>query len=196
MSELNLIKTVLFNAATLSEALTRLTELGIEYRPCSFIDNGYHIESSKTEVFEITIYPNPNSQRCPVAVIMDGHLFYYEDRIPFLAGQPETVETLVPAASPDDAGQRPDFVTCPNCFTTDCSPVGELNHVRDFICNVCGVDFTPENEQSTETVDNINWHEPADRFDYVKSYVKIDQLRNILRHERRLKNSRVKGLAS
>lgn len=56
-------------------------------------------------------------------------------------------------------------------------------------------------EPSTESVDNnaptfIAWREPADRFDYVKSYVNLPQLRNILRTERRLRNSQAKGLSS
>ena len=107
-----------------------------------------------------------------------------------LAHQPETVETSVPAASPDLAGGQPDFITCPNCFTTDCSPSGELKPVRDFICNVCGVDFTPENEPSTDSVDKTvqNW--------LAKYYPKADMRKQILRTERRLKNSRVKGLSS
>lgn len=103
MSELNLIKTVLFNAAGLNEALTRLTELGIQYRACSFTDNGYHVTGH-----DITFWPT-KSFRCPLAVCINGNLFDYDDRRSFLAGQQETGETSVPAASPD-AGQRPTYL--------------------------------------------------------------------------------------
>ncbi|MDR6982885.1 hypothetical protein J2X32_001503 [Rheinheimera pacifica] len=100
MSELNLIKTVLFNAANLNEALTKLTELGIQYRACSFTDNGYHITGH-----DVTFWPT-QSVRCPLAVCINGNLFDYDDRRSFLAGQCETVETLVTAASPETTGQR------------------------------------------------------------------------------------------
>lgn len=100
MSDINLIKTVLFNAANLNDALTKLTELGIEYRACTFTDNGYHVTG-----YDITFWPT-QSLRCPLAVCIDGNLFDYDDRRSFLAGQCETVETLVPAASPEITGQR------------------------------------------------------------------------------------------
>lgn len=100
MSDINLIKTVLFNAQNLNEALTKLTELGIEYRACTFTDNGYHITGH-----DITFWPT-QSLRCPLAVCINGNLFDYDDRLSFLAGQCETVETPVPAASPDTTGQR------------------------------------------------------------------------------------------
>ena len=98
MSELNLIKTVLFNAANLNEALTRLTELGIAHRACTFTDNGYHVTGH-----DVTFWPT-QSLRCPLAVCINGNLFDYDDRRSFLAGQQETGETSVPAASPDLAG--------------------------------------------------------------------------------------------
>lgn len=101
MSELNLIKTVLFNAQNLNEALTRLTELGIAHRACMFTDNGYHVTGH-----DITFWPS-QSLRCPLAVCINGNLFDYDDRRSFLAGQCETVETPVPAASPETTGQRP-----------------------------------------------------------------------------------------
>lgn len=100
MSELNLIKTVLFNAASLNEALTRLDELGISYR-----------ESQTTDMYCIDAYNVQfwvaRSLRCPLAVFVDNQFFDYEDRKVFLAHQPETVETQVPAASPDLAGEQP-----------------------------------------------------------------------------------------
>ncbi|WP_166839511.1 hypothetical protein [Rheinheimera pleomorphica] len=104
MSELNLIKTVLFNAANLNEALTRLTELGIQYRACSFTDNGFHVTGH-----DVTFWPT-KSLRCPLAVCINGNLFDYDDRRSFLAGQCETVETPVPAASPETTGQRPTYL--------------------------------------------------------------------------------------
>lgn len=72
-----------------------------------------------------------------------------------LAHQPETVETSVPAASPDLAG-------------------GQL--------------VIPE--PSTDSVDKSfgNW--------LAKFYPKADMRKHILRTERRLNNSRVKGLSS
>lgn len=105
MSELNLIKTVLFNSVTLNEALTRLTELGIQYRACTFTENGYHVTG-----YDITFWPT-QSLRCPLAVCINGSLFDYDDRTSFLAGKPETVETSVPAASPENACQRPILFT-------------------------------------------------------------------------------------
>ncbi len=104
MSELNLIKTVLFNAANLNDALTKLTELGIQYRACTFTDNGYHVTGH-----DITFWPT-QSLRCPLAVCINGNLFDYDDRLSFLAGQCETVETPVPAASPETTGQRPTYL--------------------------------------------------------------------------------------
>lgn len=145
MSELNLIKTVLFNAASLNEALTRLTELGIQYRACSFTDNGYHVTGH-----DITFWPT-KSLRCPLAVCINGNLFDYEDRQSFLAGQCETVETPVPAASPETTGQRPTYL-----------------------------------EVSFDRSGNL----------VQKIYPKLSQVRHAIREERRLKNSRVKGLSS
>ena len=67
-----------------------------------------------------------------------------------LAHQPETVETLVPAASPDLAGEQP--VTCQHCGKSDfddstgCKdPVVFSPAVGDFICG-----FIPE--PSTDSV--------------------------------------------
>ena len=130
MSELNLIKTVLFNAADLNEALTRLTELGIKYRSCTFTDNGYHVNGH-----DITFWPT-KSLRCPLAVCINGNLFDYDDRRSFLAGQCETVETPVPAASPDTTGQRPiygvvDFDLSGNVTTKLFVP--KLSQVRNSI---------------------------------------------------------------
>lgn len=203
MSDINLIKTVLFNAANLNEALTRFTELGIEYRACTFTDNGYHVSGH-----DITFWPT-SSVRCPLAVCINGNFFDYDDRRSFLAGQCETVETPVPAASPDTTGQHPDsepdnfYTSCPKC--TQKTPhyiVGLYGH-----CKSC--------QHPIET-----FREPADRFDYdqaerdweahsnslsevrpkfvfpKKPLVEVLRLREILRNERRLKNSRVKGLSS
>lgn len=142
MSELNLIKTVLFNAQNLNEALTRLTELGIAHRACTFTDNGYHVTGH-----DITFWPT-QSLRCPLAVCINGNLFDYDDRRSFLAGQCETVETTVPAASPETTGQRPVLLDTP-----------ALNRVA-------------------------------------KIYPKLDVLRQLLRTERRLRNSQAKGLSS
>lgn len=98
MSELNLIKTVLFNAADLNEALTRLDELGIIYRESETVDMWF-IDSHN-----IQFWPS-RSARCPLAVCINNSLQTFDDRLSFLADQQETGETSVPAASPD-AGQR------------------------------------------------------------------------------------------
>lgn len=148
MSELNLIKTVLFNAASLNEALTRLDELGISYR-----------ESQTTDMFCIDSHNIQfwvaRSLRCPLSVFINNEFYDYDDRQAFLAGQCETVETPVPAASPETTGQR---LVIP--------------------------------EPSTVSVDKSfgNW--------LAKYYPKADMRKQILRTERRLKNSRVKGLSS
>lgn len=146
MSDINLIKTVLFNSANLNEALTKLTELGIQYRACTFTDNGYHVTGH-----DVTFWPT-QSTRCPLAVCINGNLFDYDDRRSFLAGQCETVETPVPAASPDTTGQR--LVTLSRNAVT-----GTVSFL------------------SIKTIPLTN-------------------LRHIVRTERRLKNSRVKGLSS
>lgn len=100
MSELNLIKTVLFNAADLNEALTRLDELGIIYRESETVDMWF-IDSHN-----IQFWP-ARSARCPLAVCIDNSLQTFDDRLSFLAGQQEQLESA-PAASPD-AGQRPTY---------------------------------------------------------------------------------------
>lgn len=164
MSELNLIKTVLFNAANLNDALTRLTELGIQYRACSFTDNGFHITGH-----DVTFWPT-QSLRCPLAVCINGNLFDYDDRRSFLAGQCETVETPVPAASPDTTGQRP--VTCSCLHNCDCPSV-DLHPLRK--CYGSMVNRSPYNAV-------FKFNLPA--------------IRQTIRTERRLKNSRVKGLSS
>lgn len=206
MSELNLIKTALFNAASLNEALTRLTELGIAYRACTFTENGYHVTGH-----DISFCPT-QSLRCPLAVCINGNLFDYDDRLSFLAGQCETVEP-VPAASPETTGQRP--VTCQHCGKSDfddatgCkSPVVFSPSVGDFICG-----FIPE--QSTVSVDNTcsclhNCEHPISagksrklygslrpKSPYSTKYLfDLGQLRHTLRTERRLRNSQAKGLSS
>ena len=54
--------------------------------------------------------------------------------------------------------------------------------VPAFVSSVAGQSIP---KQSTESVDNINWREPADRLDFVKSHPKInfniEQIRVILR---------------
>ena len=179
--QINLIKTVLFNAANLKEALTRLDELGIVYRACSFTDNGYHVTGH-----DVTFWP-AQSLRCPLAVCINGNLFDYDDRRSFLAGQCETVEP-VPAASPDITGQRP--ITCQHCGKSDfddstgCkSPVVFSPAVGDFICG-----FIPE--QSTVSVDKNR------RTWLIKPYLKEATLRTVIRIERTLKRSQAKGLSS
>ena len=167
MSELNLIKTVLFNAANLNEALTRLTELGIQYRACSFTDNGFHVTGH-----DVTFWPT-QSLRCPLAVCIDGNLFDYDDRRSFLAGQCETVETPVPAASPDTTGQRP--------IETFREPADRFDYdqaEREWECH----------SNSLSTARRV----PQPKIPFIE----VLRLREILRNERRLKNSHVKGLSS
>lgn len=144
MSELNLIKTVLFNAASLNEALTRLDELGISYREFQ-LDAIWAINSH--DVYFSQAY----SCRFSLAVCINGKFQSFNDRKPFLAGQCETVETPVPAASPETTGQRPTYL-----------------------------------EVSFDRSGNL----------VQKIYPKLSQVRHAIREERRLKNSRVKGLSS
>ncbi|MDP5135486.1 hypothetical protein ORJ04_05930 [Rheinheimera baltica] len=164
MSDINLIKTVLFNAVDLTEALARLTELGIEFRACSFTDNGYHVTGH-----DITFWPT-TSLRCPLAVCINGNLFDYDDRRSFLAGQCETVETTVPAASPDTTGQRP--YTCPHCKKSLDDTSG---------CNI--------HKPSTESVDKKN-------VQFFKPRLELAVLRSVLNIERRLRLGKAKGLSS
>ncbi|MEH8020815.1 hypothetical protein [Rheinheimera metallidurans] len=192
MSELNLIKTVLFNAQNLNEALTRLDELNILYTKSDIVC-WYSLDNH-----DINFWPI-NSRKCPLAVSVNGEIQAYDDRVTFLAGKHDTVGTSVPAVSPETACQRP--YTCPHCLKSLDDTSG---------CNI--------HKPSTESVDNINWHEPADRFDYDKAEIEwenhsnslstvrrtypniplVDLLkhREILRTERRLKRSQAKGLSS
>ncbi|WP_273024668.1 hypothetical protein [Rheinheimera sp.] len=179
MSELNLIKTVLFNAASLNEALTRLDDLGISYREFQ-LDAIWAINSH--DVYFSQAY----SCRFSLAVCINGKFQSFNDRKPFLAGQCETVETPVPAASPETTGQHPDnfYRSCPKCGgKTPCYIVSLYGH-----CKQCQYPVIPE--PSTDSVDKAtrNW--------LVKFYPKADMRKQILRTERRLKNSRVKGLSS
>ena len=168
MSELNLIKTVLFNAANLNEALTRLTELGIQYRACSFTDNGFHVTGH-----DVTFWPT-QSLRCPLAVCIDGNLFDYDDRRSFLAGQCETVETPVPAASPETTGQRP--------FENFREPADRFDYDAA--------------ERSWESHSNsLSTVRPKVPFPKIP-LVDVLRIREIVRTERRLKRSQAKGLSS
>ena len=165
MSELNLIKTVLFNAASLNEALTRLTELGISYR-----------ESQTTDMFCIDSHNIQfwvsRSLRCPLSVFINNEFYDYDDRQSFLAGQQETGETSVPAASPD-AGQRP--------IETFREPADRFDYdqaEREWECH----------SNSLSTARRV----PQPKIPFIE----VLRLREILRNERRLKNSHVKGLSS
>lgn len=105
MSELNLIKTVLFNASSLEDALSKLTDLGFTYREPTinkcFVVDGHDIE----------FWPVTDNQYA-LAVIVNNDFQYYDDRISFLACQPDAV----PAASPElKAGERPITFTCMSC---------------------------------------------------------------------------------
>lgn len=102
MSELNRIKTILFTSSSIEEALTRLIDENITYRECTITNGTYHVNGLS--------FWSTNSARCPLAVF-NGESFYdYDDRLSFLACQPETV----PAASIPElkAGERPTFTPC------------------------------------------------------------------------------------
>ena len=145
MSELNLIKTVLFNAVNLQDALTRLTELGITYRESDTVDMWF-IDSENVQ-----FWPS-RSARCPLTVCINNLFIDYDDRLSFLAGQCETVETTVPAASPETTGQRPIYLN---------------------------VGFDSKGNLTQKLI-----------------YPKVDQIRSMVRTERRLKHSQAKGLSS
>ena len=100
MSELNRIKTVLFTAHSLNDALNKLDDLGFSY-----------YESDPLQMWCIThhniqFWPSESS-RFALTVFADNRFHDYDDRRTFLAHQPEMAETSVPAASPDLAGEQP-----------------------------------------------------------------------------------------
>lgn len=167
MSELNLIKTVLFNAANLNEALTRLDELGISYRESETVDMWF------IDTHNIQFWP-ARSSRCPLAVCIDNSLQTFDDRLSFLAGQCETVETPVPAASPETTGQRP--------FENFREPADRFDYDAA--------------ERSWESHSNsLSTVRPKVPFPKIP-LVDVLRIREIVRTERRLKRSQAKGLSS
>ena len=158
MSELNRIKSALFTALSLEDALSKLDDLGTRY-----------YESDVFQMFVLTDYnlqfwPSTSS-RMALTVFCNNQFQCFDDRKAFLARQPETVETQVPAASPDLAGERP-ITDSGCCLFCGCDLTG-FNEGCD--CET----LTSENEQSTESVDNTPtvWANP-DRGWTVKSYPK------------------------
>lgn len=182
MSELNLIKTVLFNAHDLNEALTRLDELNILYTKSDIV-GWYSLDNH-----DINFWPI-NSRKCPLAVSVNGEIQAYDDRVTFLAGKHETVGASVPAVSPDTACQRP---TCPVCESSSVSTETSIEPNELFhTCQQCDYDWFSDviPKQSTETVDKP-------RFSSARIHLKIPQLRAILRSERLYKKMNAVGLSS
>ena len=81
-NELTLIKTVLFNAQTIDEALCRFDELGISYRESETVDM-FFIDDHNIQFW------TSRSNKCPITVLIDNHLACYDDRVTFLAQQQE-----------------------------------------------------------------------------------------------------------
>lgn len=108
MSELNRIKTVLFNASNLEEALTKLIDLGFTYHEPT-INKCFVL---KVDGHDIEFWPVTDNQYA-LAVIINKDFQFYDDRVSFLACQPDAV----PAASPEKikAGERPITFTCTSC---------------------------------------------------------------------------------
>lgn len=101
MSELNLIKTVLYNSSSINEALTRLDELNISYSESDIVD--FHKINNHDIQFWLS-----RSAKCPLTVVINGQFQTYDDRTPFLARQLPAVEQLVTAEnSPELVGERP-----------------------------------------------------------------------------------------
>lgn len=180
---LDQIKTILFNALNIADALTRLDDCGIAYRASDTIDF-YTIVDHNVSFWKA------RSNKCPVAVLINDKCFDYDDRKPFLAQQasPELASEVPAAASSGDSAEQLSF--CQFCHKTNLdtseackAPEVFSPAVGDWVC--CYTNMT-ETEQSTASVDKP-------RFDYVKSYLKTGLLRNILRTERRLKRSRAEG---
>lgn len=175
-NELDLIKTILFNATNIADALTRLDDNGISYRASDTID-------FYTLVDHNVSFWKARSNKCPVAVLINDQCFDYDDRKPFFAQQasPELAPEVPAAASPDESAEQ---LSCHNCGAIELTSLPSLEKL--YLCTICFCQFSTETEQSTASVDKP-------RFDYVKSYVKTGLLRNILRTERRLKRSQAAG---
>ena len=182
-NELDLIKTILFNALNIADALTRLDDCGIVYRASDTIDF-YTIVDHNVSFWKA------RSNKCPAAVLINDKCFDYDDRKPFFAQQAssELASQVPAAASPDESAEQLSF--CQFCHKTNLdtsegckAPQVFSPAVGDWVC--CYTNMA-ETEQSTASVDNP-------RFDYVKSYVKTGFLREILRTERRLKRSQAAG---
>lgn len=146
MRNINEVKTILFSSTNLNDALTKLTEIGITFRECTFSDTAFHVVD-----YDITFWPT-TSLRCPLAVCISGNLFDYDDRQTFYAEQ-QRGQSL----------SHDDKATVPAIAPT------VVQHL--FVSNP-----------------SSNW--------LLRAYPKYSNLRTVLREERRLKNSRVKGLSS
>lgn len=158
MSELNRIKTVLFTAHSLNDALNKLDDLGVRYYESDTLQMFVCID------FNIQFWPSESS-RMALTVFCENQFMCFDDRRTFLAHQPEMAETSVPAASPDLAGERP--LTDSGC----CLFCGfDLTGFHD-VCD-CELHST-ENEQSTDSVDNrtITWPNPVEGMTF-KAYPK------------------------
>lgn len=131
-TELDLIKTILFNAANISDALTRLDDCGISYRSSDTIDF-YTIEQHNISFWKA------RSNKCPIAVLINDVFADYDDRKPFFAQQasPELAPEVPAAASSDESAEHPFCKIDSACSFRNCSTT----------CPVI-------TEQATESVNN------------------------------------------
>lgn len=193
MSDINLIKTVLFNSATTQEAITRLSELGFTVRECTFTHNGYHLQADQVNYVDITFWQT-GSLRCPLSVCINGNLFDYDDRRSFLAGQSEAVVTQVPASCAAKTDQPP--FTCPHCKKSLDDTSGCIHKPSTETVDNSRFDYDQAERDWESHSNSLSEFRPKFAFPKIPLIVEVLRLREILRTERRLKNSRVKGLSS
>lgn len=181
MSELNLLPVleILSNTNCLQQAVSDLNSIGLSpaFHASGLFDCGsgwYELPNLIFWDFNGVIMVN----------ILNASGFDTAKRAYLKAHQPETVETSVPAASPDLAGEQ--LVDCTKCGSLFSVSTQEPNF---FVCEQCSILQPVIPEPSTDSVDKP--------LSAIQAALSTPEVRlAILRTERRLKNSRVKGLSS
>ncbi|WNO61085.1 hypothetical protein [Rheinheimera sp. MMS21-TC3] len=152
MSELNLIKTVLFNASNLEEALTKLIELGFTYHEPT-INKCFVV---KVDCHYIEFWPVTDNKYA-LAVIINDDFQYYDDRLSFIARQLSAEQLVTAENSPELVGERP---ICPKCLSSEfVSELAFFGDDKDELifqasCNPCCTFWDTTNERYSS---RFNW---------------------------------------
>ena len=115
MSELNLIKTVLYNASSIQEALARFDELNISYSESDLVDF-YKIDNHDIQFWL------SRSSKCPITVCINGQFQDYDDRLSFIARQLSAEQLVTAENSPELVGERPTFKPCSTSISRSIRP--------------------------------------------------------------------------